>query len=106
MRTVMTFTTDTAFNYLRENSHVYTFRASRRAEPNGEVWISRGRGEPKKFDGVCEEVESRVPPTTDVLDEYAADSGFKTGDNWKEAIHEVNDGLPAGGFIYRVECDV
>ena len=105
MRTVMSFADDTAFEYLHENGHVYTFRASRRAEPNGDVWISRGRGESKEFNGVCEEVASRVPPTVDVLDEYAAESGFGTGDNWRDAIDEVNDGLPASGFIYRVERD-
>ena len=105
MRTVMSFAAGTAFEYLRENGHVYTFRTSRRAEPDGDVWISRGRGEPKEFDGVCEEVASRVPPTVDVLGEYAADSGFGTSDNWREAIDKVNGGLPAEGFIYRVECD-
>ena len=105
MRTVMSFAADTAFEYLRENGHVYTFRASRRAESDGDIWVSRGRGESKEFDGVCEEVASRVPPTVDVLDEYAADSGFGTAGNWREAIDEVNSGLPAEGFIYRVERD-
>jgi hypothetical protein len=105
MSIVITFSNDIAFEYLRDEGRVYTFRKSRRAEPNGDVWVSRGRGEDREFYGTCEEVESSVPPTTDVLDEYAAESGFGTGSNWREAINEVNDGLPAAGFIYRVERD-
>lgn len=101
----MSFVDDSAFGHLRDHGYVYTFRASRRAEPNGEVWVSRGRGEPKEFDGTCEEVESRVPPTADVLDEYAGESGFGTAGNWRDTIEELNDGLPAGGFIYRVDRD-
>ena len=105
MSVVISFSADTAFDYLRENGYVYTFRASRRAEPDGEVWVSRGRGEPKEFDGTCEEVESSVPPTADVLDEYAGESGFGTASDWRDAIDELNDGLPAGGFIYQVDRD-
>lgn len=105
MSIVISFSEDTAFEYLRENGHVYTFRSSRRAEPNGDVWVDRGRGENREFYGTCEEVESRVPPTADVLDEYAAESGFGSAENWREAICELNDGLPAGGFIYRVKRD-
>ena len=100
--TVISFADDSAFGHLRDNGHVYTFRASRRAEPDGEVWVSRGRGEPKEFDGTCEEVETRVPLTEDVLDEYADESGFGTSSNWRDAIRELTDGLPAGGFIYWV----
>jgi hypothetical protein len=108
MSIVFPFANDTAFAHLRDEGHVYTFRKNRRAEPNGDVWINRGRGTEgvlKDHDWTCEEVESRVPPTADVLDEYAAESGFGTAENWRSAINEVNDGLPAGGFIYRVERD-
>lgn len=108
MSIVMPFADDTAFEYLRENGYVYTFRKNQRAEPNGDVWINRGRGTEgvlKDHNWTCEEVESRVPPTADVLDEYASESGFGTAENWREAIAELNNGLPAGGFIYRVERD-
>lgn len=106
MSIVISFAADPAFSYLRENGHVYTFRANQRAEPNGEVWINRGRGTEKvlkDYDWICEEIESRVPPTAGVLDEYASESGFETASSWRDAIDELNDGLPADGFIYRVE---
>lgn len=105
MSIVFPFADDTAFAHLRENGYVYTFRKNQRAEPNGDVWINRGRGTDrvlKEHEWTCEEVESRVPPTVDVLSEYADESGFGTADDWRDAIADLNDGLPARGFIYQV----
>ena len=108
MSIVFPFANDTAFGYLRENGYVYTFRPDQRKEPNGDVWLNRGRGTDgvlKDHQWTCKEVETAVPPTRDVLDEYADESGFGTASEWRDAITGINNGLPARGFIYRVERD-
>lgn len=106
MSVVFPFADDTAFGHLRDHGFVYSFRANQRADPNGDCWINRGRGTKgvlKESDWQCKEVETGVPPTTDILDEYAGESGFGTADAWRDAIRELNGGLPESGFIYRVE---
>lgn len=103
MTTVMPFADDTAFGHLDNEGYVFTYRKNRRSEPNGDVWVNRGRGTSGVFYGECREVEREVPPAKDVLNPYASESGFGTSDEWRAAIHELNGELPETGFIYRVD---
>jgi hypothetical protein len=100
---VITFSEDQAFAHLRDEGYVYTFRTSRRANPNVRTWAARGRGKPKEFDVVIREVREAAPGGA-ALGQYAPASGFVTTLGWKQAIRRQSDGagLPDSGWYYLV----
>lgn len=104
-RMVITFTSDTAFEQLRDCGAVTTFRATerKRTPRHGAqaTWVARGRGEPKEFD--CEvRFLAEVRPTVDHLGWYAGLSGFPSPEAWVEKIHEYHGNEVGPGFVYIV----
>lgn len=100
---VISFTDDTAFEYLDEYGYVVTFRESRRKRPNCETWCNRGRGLPKEFDVRVSEICRADPGGVDTdLSTFATASGFGDAVSWRAAIRQLNDGDTGEGWLYLV----
>lgn len=98
---VISFSHDVPWRELVEEGEVITFRKSRRARPNCTTWCNRGRGQTKEFDVVIEEI-GEVEPSSKNLEPYADKSGFESVSAWRQAIIDLNGGIPDTGYLYRV----
>ena len=102
---VMSFSNQTALNYLLSNKFVYTFRKHKRKRV-GKNWINAGRTLPKIAD-----VNIRfIREVTNEMDlfAYAKDSGFNTLIRWIFAIESFlllkhRMVKPVEGYLYKVE---
>jgi len=99
---VISFSDDTAFGFLADQGFVVTARASRRSNPNAPTWANRGRGQEKVADVSVFELGESVDPLDSAIDRLAPFSGFPSGSHWREAMGDLNDGLPDQVWLYFV----
>jgi hypothetical protein len=102
---VISFSDDTAFGFLADEGFVVTARASRRANPNSPTWANRGRGQEKVADVNVFELGDPVDPLDRGIDRLAPFSGFDSGDAWRQAMRDLNDGFPDQVWLYFVSID-
>lgn len=95
----MIFSRDEAFQQLRDEGVVFTFRTNRRE--NGPVWIRRSRTGPKAFDAHIVSGSLNVTPHPEILSRLVEKSGFASVEKWREAIHNVH-GEDVTGDLYKV----
>jgi len=98
----MGFESDKAFNRLRDEGIVYSFRL-RRGSYEGEVWINRGRGTEKEFDAKAQLVWAMAWWPEQILKDYQEWSGFDDVDEWIEEIGNLNGEIPEEGYLFLVE---
>jgi len=93
----MIFQNDKAFNFLKENGFVFTFRKGQSSKIVERVWVRRSRTGEKCFDAikVYEEYEPR-------LTKYVEWSGFEDTIEWTNAIQELYGKGYIGGTVYLV----
>lgn len=99
---VITFSDDTAFGFLADEGFVVTARASQRANPTGDNWAARERGGQKVADVYIHPLGDAIDPLDKVIDRLAPFSGFESGDDWRRAMRDLNDGLPDDVHLYFV----
>jgi hypothetical protein len=86
---------------LQDVGDVITFRKSDRT--TGETWWRKSRTGEKEGDcRVSCVVEDVDPQDTQLLEKYQPLSGFTSVEKWRDAIKELNGGLPDNGYLYRV----
>lgn len=104
---VISFSHDTAYDFLEEHGYVATFRESRRKQRNQDDWLNRGRGETKRFDIHITEIgKAEVGPNgepSEIIDHFAPVSGFETPIGWRQGIEDVNGEVPDSGWVYLVK---
>ena len=101
----MIFAVDQAFEQLRDNGVVTSFRQrERETEP---VWIRRSRTGTKEFDAEIVETFRANPARIADMRPYADRSGFEDAESWVEAIRETHGDLSPGyvHVIQRIEGD-
>ena len=96
----MFFKSDKAFSYLMRNGFVYTFRTKRR-RLNERVAVRRSKKEKKVATGRIVEIVK----INDILElkKYVECSGFASFEEWVEEIKKLNGGVPAVGWLHKVE---
>lgn len=95
----MIFAVDAAFEQLRDEGEVVSFRTRQRK--TGPVWIRRTRIGEKEFDAEIVETVRVNPARIAELRPYADRSGFPDAEAWVEAIQDVHGGL-SPGYVHVV----
>jgi len=96
----MIFSVDEAFEQLRDEGIVCSFRQQqRKTEP---VWIRRTRTGEKEFDAEIVQRFGVNPACMDNIRPYADRSGFADAEAWVEAIRETHGDL-SPGYVHVVE---
>lgn len=78
---------------------VVTFRKSERT--TGETWWRKKRTGPKEGDVIVRHLRECDPRDSGVLGRCVQFSGFASVEDWREAIYDINDGLPERGHLYE-----
>lgn len=102
---VISFSNDTAFEQLRDEGFVVTFRPDeRKGTPKDGVqqtWCNRGRGEEKVFDVHVRHL-AYMWPDDELFGEFYPMSGFRRRQDWLVAVLDLHDEVPATGHFYLV----
>lgn len=102
---VISFSHNTAFEQLRDEGFVVSFRPDERTRTprDGwqETWCNRGRGEEKEFDVRVRHL-AEAGPTDRFFGEFRPMSGFETTGDWKQAVLRLHGDFPPTGHFYLV----
>ena len=85
---------------LRLEGMVITFRESKRT--TGETWWRESRTGPKEGDVIVRHLRECDPHDNSLLRKAVQFSGFPSVENWREAMVELNGGMPDRGHLYEV----
>lgn len=96
----MIFSNDTAFEQLRDNGVVTTFRKQEREKDA--VWIRRTRTGAKKFDAEILSTFRVNPARIADIRPYTDRSGFEDAEAWVEVIREIHSDL-GPGYVHWVQ---
>jgi len=102
---VISFSNDTAFDFLNSNGHVVSFRTDERKKTPRttaqETWCNRGRHEPKEFNVTVRHL-AEMPAEVDLFGEFYTMSGFASPGEWKEVVVEMHGETQPTGHFYLV----
>jgi len=94
------FSADPAFEQLRDEGTVATFRSQEKQ--TGDVWVRRTRTGEKEFDAEITKVVKAHPAHPPDLIQHAEISGFNSVGDWADKIKELHGNL-SPGYIHIIE---
>jgi len=102
---VISFSNDTAFEQLRDEGHVITFRPDERKRTprtgGQKTWCNRGRGKSKEFDVMVQHL-TEMEPGQDCFKWFHHTSGFAGKTGWLKAVLSLHGEVPPTGHFYLV----
>lgn len=95
------FSNEKARRYLEDTGQVVTFRT--RDRTTGETHIRYERTGRKQYDcHIMKMVDGAGEYLEEKLEEYYAQAGFSSPEEWKDAIREMHGEVPDSGYLYQV----
>jgi len=102
---VISFSDKTAFEQLRDEGFVVSYRPGERERTPREgvqqTWCNRGRGEEKEFDVRVRHLAYMEPEET-LFGEFQSMSGFSHRRDWLTAVMRMHGKVPPTGHFYLV----